>query len=415
MPATWRTSVFHQRLLTLGVLGLMAAVLAGRPAFAVMAAAPLSVAFIAARSSAGHVAVTMTLPGTRYFEGDEFEVLGQVAADTVVLIDARLEAARGLSIVGGPETLSASSDSCQLRWTVRVDSWGYAPIGPVVARVHDADLLKTAEFLSGTERITAFPTTEQIARPALPRTLPNRLGNHTSRAVGDGLEFAGIRPSVVGDSHRRLNWRASARYQKPFVTQLHVERSAELVVVVDSYSDVGPQGRTSLDVSVRGAASLAQSYLSSNDRVGLVALGGVLRWVSAESGSRQYYRVLEALLDARDTVTVVRPELERLPRAVLPTGSLVVLFSPLLDDRAVEVARDLRERRFPVVVVDVLTADPHVHTKTAASAAALQMWRLQRQVMRGQLSDIGVHLVDWDGVGPLDAALAMLPTGGRIA
>ena len=415
MPAQWRTSVFHQRLLTLGVLGLLAAIVAGRPAFAVLAAAPLSIALIAGRARVGEVTVTMTVPGTRYFEGDEFEVLGNVSAASAVLVDAWLEVPRGLSIVGKPDTLSALSDSCQLRWTVRVNSWGHTPIGPVVARVHDADLLSTADFLSGTERITAFPATDQIARPALPRTLPNRLGNHTSRAVGDGLEFAGIRPAVVGDSHRRLNWRASARYQRPFVTQLHVERSAELVVIVDSYSDVGPPGRTSLDVSVRGAASLAQSYLASNDRVGLVALGGVLRWVSAESGSRQYYRVLEALLDARDTVTVVRPELERLPRAVLPSGALVVLFSPLLDDRSVEVARDLRERRFPVVVVDVLTADPLVHTKTAASDAALHMWRLQRHVMRGQLSDIGVHLIGWDGVGPLDSVLAMLPTGGRIA
>jgi hypothetical protein len=36
--------------------------------------------------------------------------------------------------------------------------------------------------------------------------------------------------------------------------------------------------------------------------------------------------------------------MSRLPRAALPPGALIIVFSPLLDTRLVETLRDLRER-----------------------------------------------------------------------
>jgi hypothetical protein len=45
--------------------------------------------------------------------------------------------------------------------------------------------------------------------------------------------------------------------------------------------------------------------------------------------------------------------LRRVPRAALPAGALVVVFSPLLDQRFVEALRDMRERGFTMLVVDV--------------------------------------------------------------
>ena len=37
----------------------------------------------------------------------------------------------------------------------------------------------------------------------------------------------------------------------------------------------------------------------------------------------------------------------RLPRAALPPGALILVFSPLVDPRLVETLRDLRAARFP--------------------------------------------------------------------
>ena len=113
-----------------------------------------------------------------------------------------------------------------------------------------------------------------------------------------------------------------------------------------------------LDLSVRGAAGVAQAYLAAGDRVGVVALGGIVRWLPPGVGLRQVHRVVETVLDVRLDDSYVAPDLNRLPRRALPPGALVVLFSPLLDLGVLEILRDLRERGHPTVAVDVLRTEP---------------------------------------------------------
>jgi len=55
--------------------------------------------------------------------------------------------------------------------------------------------------------------------------------------------------------------------------------------MIDALSHTGPPGDNTLDLAVRGAAGLATAYLRAGDRVGAVALGGMLRrLVPAASG-----------------------------------------------------------------------------------------------------------------------------------
>ena len=89
----------------------------------------------------------------------------------------------------------------------------------------------------------------------------------------------------------------------------------------------------------------------------------------------------------------------------------MVLFSPLLDHRAVAAVTDLRQRGRTVVVVDVLTSEPPVE-RGHGSAAALRLWRLDRRALRYQLAEVGVPVLSWDGCAPLDQVvgpLARLP------
>ena len=415
MTLRWTRTPLHSRLVTLGLFGMTFAVLTGRPAFAVLAAAPLWLAVSAPRSSLARVEATITVDQTRCFESDTIVVTSLVTADTRTTMHAVLRTGSGVTIVDSAVRDAAGVDTAEFTWTVRAEHWGRWSVGPVVVTSYADGLLTSTDVQSPSLPLTVMPAVEDVRHQVLPRTMPNRLGEHVSRVVGDGIEFAGIRPLQSGDSLRRLNWRASARYSRPFVTQLNADRSTELVVVVDGFSDVGPRGSSTLDVSLRGAASIADAYLSTHDRVGLIALGGVLRWVSADAGGTQYYRVVESLLDVRDTVSVVRPTLDRLPRAVLPTGALAVLFSPLLDERAVELARDLRERRYPLVIVDVLDEEPQLDATTAVSDIALRFWRLRRQTTLAGLADLGAHVVDWKRGAALDGVLASVTIRGRIA
>ena len=89
----------------------------------------------------------------------------------------------------------------------------------------------------------------------------------------------------------------------------------------------------------------------------------------------------------------------------MPPGALILVFSPLLDPRLVEALRDVRERGFSVLVVDVLNAEPG-HDGSKLSALTSRLWRLEQQAIRFSLTQIGVLVVHWDGVSSLDEPLA---------
>ncbi len=189
--------------------------------------------------------------------------------------------------------------------------------------------------------------------------------------------------------------------------QRAAEYAADLIVMIDGFSEVGPAGDSSIDVSVRGAAAVASAYLRTGDRVGAVALGGMLRWLAPGTSGRQFYRIAEMLFDVRND-SVVTPDLDRIPRTALPPGALVILFSPLLDQRAISVVTDLRERGFALVVVDVLRHEPPVLSRYPAAGLTVRLWRLDRAALRTSLAGLGVPVVRWSTDDALDAALAPL-------
>ena len=55
--------------------------------------------------------------------------------------------------------------------------------------------------------------------------------------------------------------------------------------MIDGISSIGLPGNSTIDLSVRGAASIATAYLKIGDRVGAVALGDMLCWLSPSAGS----------------------------------------------------------------------------------------------------------------------------------
>jgi uncharacterized protein (DUF58 family) len=92
----------------------------------------------------------------------------------------------------------------------------------------------------------------------------------------------------------------------------------------------------------------------------------------------------------------------------MPPAALVVLFSPLLDDRTFATVTNLRQRGRTVVVVDVLTSEPPAERKDRSAAMALRLWRLDRSALRYQLAEMGVPVISWDGRTTLEQAVSPL-------
>ena len=108
----------------------------------------------------------------------------------------------------------------------------------------------------------------------------------------------------------------------------------------DAFGDVvsAVDGHSTLDDSVRAAAGIARAYLRSHDRVGIVSLGGKLRWLTPGTGSTHLLRIVESVLDVRRDMGYQVPDLDRVPPPALPAGALVYAITPLADDRFLEAA-----------------------------------------------------------------------------
>ena len=212
---------------------------------------------------------------------------------------------------------------------------------------------------------------------------------------------------MPGDQLRDVNRAVSIRRGQLHVNQRAAARAADLVMMIDAFGDSGPVADRALDLAVHGAAAQVTAYLRVSDRAGLVVLGGLLRWLGPASGDRQFYRIAEMMLQARYE-SFVTPDIGRIPRTALPPGTLVVVFSPLLDQRVFTALADLRQRGFPVIVMDTLRKEPPAEPRVATAGFALRLWRLDRAATRAALRDLGVAVLRWDSGTELDGVLAPL-------
>ena len=88
------------------------------------------------------------------------------------------------------------------------------------------------------------------------------------------------------------------------MNEMRPERNADVVVFVDSFSDVREDTEASdgtLDLAVRAAAALSRAYLQRRDRLGLIDFKNTLQWLRPEINARQLYRITKALLDTETT------------------------------------------------------------------------------------------------------------------
>ena len=289
---------------------------------------------------------------------------------------------------------------------------GAHELGTVVLRARDRWAVRGWE-----RRDTDRKVLQVYPRALAPRNVPRPLrtqtsiGNYVAAALGEGIEPGGIRPFAPGDRLREINWRASLRLDTLHVTQRHRERNADVVLMLDTLSEVGPAEETSLDLGVRATASLAAAYLARKDRVGLIVYGGTIDWVKPGAGAVQYERLAEVLLRAGVVFTYVSKDLALVPPRVLPAQALVIAVTALLDQRFTVAVSDLAGRGFDVVVLVVSAVDVtrRVLGRSELDDAACRLWDLERRAVIEALERHAIRVWHWHPDDPLELALATQP------
>jgi uncharacterized protein (DUF58 family) len=426
-PTTrWHPTSSLERALTLGGVGIGLALAMGRPALVVLAA-PLVVvgALGLVHRPTREPVVFTTLAHRQLYEGqgtrarleasglDDVEHLVRVVSPQPFIAVHPHVGALGHLLRPGEEI--APFELSPRRWGSRLvgaekvaltTPWAGYRWGPV-------------SFLG--REVAVLPTLMHLrAGGEAPQPI-GLIGAHRSRRDGDGTEFSSIRRFHPGDRLRRINWRVSLKLGNLHVESTRAEEDAAVLLIVDAMADYGlSEGvgstESSLDVTVRAAAALADQYLGGGDRVSLRVLSPDGEYAGYGTGTRHLRRILTVLSRIRPGV----------PRDVsidqidfrTTAGTVVVVISPMLSEPLATATVRLVRRGLPVIVVDPLPpgSTPSVHPDSDADVSDLA-WRmrlLDRSHLLARLSGAGCPVVPWNGPRTLEEVLRRLARRGQL-
>lgn len=401
---------------------LLAALAAGRPELAA-AAAPLAAVLLAGLLGScrpGVPEVRLAASESRVVEGDQLDILVEVSIPPEVeSLEVGLALPPGAELVDtdNPRVISrAAGERQSLCFAVRHRRWGAYPLGTVHLRAYDGFRLRRFEARLGSEvLIRAYPRPERLRTLIRPAHTHLYAGNRVAARKGEGVEFADIRPHAPGDQLRSVNWRASARRGGLWVNERHPERNVDVVLLLDTFTQAGPDEESTLEQMVRGASSLASAWLRERDRVGVIDFGGTLRWLEVGGGLRHAYRLIDALLDTEVVFSYAWKGIEVIPIRLLPPHALIVGLTPLLDRRFLTALLDLSGRGLDVAAVELPVESHLAAPRSPAAALARRMWRLERETVRARLVEAGVGMAAWAEGEPLEPVVAEVEAWRRRA
>jgi uncharacterized protein (DUF58 family) len=394
----------------LAAAAFVAALALRRPELAVLAAPFAVLVALGVRMPAPSLRAWVDVDRERALEGDEIDALVTVRADSEVdRVEVGLALPEGIEVAEGMNPVAihlGAGEERELPLRLRCVRWSSAEVGEVWLRARDrAGLVRFEGRVDRRRPLRVYPTPERLRRLLAPARTQATTGSEVSSVRAEGLEFADTRPFVSGDRVRSINWRATARRGSLVVNERHPERNADIVIFLDSFAEARAADEGTFEHAVRAAATVATRFLERRDRVGLVAFGGVLRWLQPGGGLVQRYRLVDALLETGVEFSYAWKDVNVIPARTLPPGSLVVALTPLLDERSVAALVDLRGRGHDLVVLEV-SPEPHVEPATdPTDALAIRLWRLQRAELRARFERLGVAVATLDGDTTLEAAL----------
>ena len=326
--------------------------------------------------------------------GFSFEVTVRGGPFTVAFLS---NDASGLEVICPPRAVVVSAAiPATLYGRLRCQRWGIYAFGggriqardPVSGFVHEQRIEPAC-------LLRIYPRPEKLRSLLGPKRLRPHTGSLTSSAAGAGLEYADIREWAPGDERRHVNWKASARRGLLYVNLFHPERSSTVVLVLDAFADVGTEDESSLDLAVRGATSVAIACLRRRDRVGLLTVGGEVRWLLPAMGIRQLYRIVNSLMETQLALNYFWPTVDAIPKHVIPAGALVVFLSPLVDRRMSGILADLHARGRDVAVVEISVDELLPDPATERERLARRLWSLNRESTRYEYREHGIPISEW--------------------
>jgi uncharacterized protein (DUF58 family) len=289
------------------------------------------------------------------------------------------------------------------------------------------------------------PLPDAAALRSFARAAAHLLAQHPSpapgartvrRRAGVGLQHLDHRDYVPGDDVRHIDWRLTARRQRPILRQFEAETSGDWFLLLDASSSMAAGGAARWHGAVSAAAAMAFALLELGNRVALVAFADeVVAECPAGRGAGHFPAIARTLQRLRPAARGTRSNVAACARRIRGTASGFVISDFLgpadlrpglaaLRERCIRLhallVEDPREWRLPgdgpVELVDVETGatlactSGALATDRAREAQADLRLRLHRFASRG-----GIAFDAWDVAVPWQRALIGHLAGSRAA
>jgi len=266
------------------------------------------------------------------------------------------------------------------------------------------------------ERIRVYPDLSAVERYGALH-VRNRLieaGLRRMRTRGVGTEFESLREYGDGDAFRSIDWKATARRGRLMVVQREVERSQDVMMLIDCgrlmTARVGEQRK--LDYAITAGLSLASIASLASDRVGIVAFA---REILVARSPRSTASSIRALTDA---ISDVEPRFEesdyarafRYVGSHLHRRSLIVLFSDVIDPVAQStVLAELGSLAKRHMVLCVFMNDAAVATTLAREPKSEDdRYRLDVALGMAHERTVAAKMLERSGIDVIDAPASKL-------
>ncbi len=235
-------------------------------------------------------------------------------------------------------------------------------------------------------------------------------GNLQRRFKVGGTEFSELRDYSVGDDIRMIDWKASARSQRPIVRLLEPEREQPLIILLDRGRLMTAQveGLRRFDWALNAALALALAGLRRGDRVGIAVFDKTIHtWIAPQPGLVHLSHVLERLHTIEpeavesDYVGVASQVLNQYTRR-----ALVVMLTDIVDEIASQELLGAMGRLSPrFLPLCVALRDPEIDAQAHPVQQSEKIQQLytqsvaldllhQRQVAFAKLQQRGSMIID---------------------
>ena len=155
-----------------------------------------------------------------------------------------------------------------------------------------------------------------------------------------------VRPYAPGDAMNRIHWKTTARHGEIQVKEFDLEQTADAWIVLDLQRSVqaGRGDESTVEASIRAAASIADKALQENRAVGMTVNVGRTTFLPPDRGGRQHLKIMQLLaaVEADGSAPLVETLISTVGR--LRRGMTAVIITPSLDPSWVRPLASLRAR-----------------------------------------------------------------------